>query len=86
VAEITGQSPAARRQLAASLIRDFKRPCPVEGGEQIARFYPGIVGIAPNVAILERMVNSQPWPGGPAGRRGELGRGGRGRGCGVEKP
>jgi hypothetical protein len=32
----------------------------IEGDEQIARFYAGIVGIAPDVAILERMVNGQP--------------------------
>ena len=33
---------------------------PVEGAEQIARFYAGIVGIALNVTIVERMVNGQP--------------------------
>jgi RNA polymerase sigma factor (sigma-70 family) len=33
---------------------------PIEGAEQIARFYAGIVGIARNVTILERMVNGQP--------------------------
>jgi RNA polymerase sigma factor (sigma-70 family) len=33
---------------------------PVEGAEQIARFYAGIVGRALNVTILERMVNGQP--------------------------
>ena len=36
-------------------------PCaPVEGAEQIARFYAGIVGRALDVTILERMVNGQP--------------------------
>ena len=33
---------------------------PVEGGEQIARFYAGIAGRALNVTVLERMVNGQP--------------------------
>jgi RNA polymerase sigma-70 factor (ECF subfamily) len=33
---------------------------PIEGAEQIARFYTGIVGIAEDVTILERMVNGQP--------------------------
>jgi len=33
---------------------------PIEGAEQIARFYAGIVGRAPDVTILERMVNGQP--------------------------
>ncbi len=33
---------------------------PVEGAEQIARFYAGIIGIALNVTIVERMVNGQP--------------------------
>ena len=33
---------------------------PVEGAEQIARFYAGIVGRALDVTILERMVNGQP--------------------------
>ena len=33
---------------------------PVEGAEQIARFYAGIVGIALNVTIVERIVNGQP--------------------------
>jgi RNA polymerase sigma-70 factor (ECF subfamily) len=33
---------------------------PVEGAEQIARFYAGIVGIALNVIIQERTVNGQP--------------------------
>jgi RNA polymerase sigma factor (sigma-70 family) len=33
---------------------------PVEGAEQIARFYAGIVGLARNVIVLERMVNGQP--------------------------
>ena len=32
----------------------------VEGAEQIARFYAGIVGIALDVTIVERMVNGQP--------------------------
>jgi RNA polymerase sigma factor (sigma-70 family) len=111
VAEVTGRSPAACRQLAAaarrrirasrapatpparqaSLVRDFKKAWeagdigtligildpeatvtadggglitaalrPIEGGEQIARFYAGIVGGTLNVTILERMVNGQP--------------------------
>jgi len=33
---------------------------PIEGAEQIARFYAGIVGRALDVTILERMVNGQP--------------------------
>ena len=33
---------------------------PVEGAEQIARFYAGIVGLALDVTILERTVNGQP--------------------------
>ena len=33
---------------------------PVEGAEQIARFYAGIIGRALNVTIVERMVNGQP--------------------------
>jgi RNA polymerase sigma factor (sigma-70 family) len=33
---------------------------PVEGAEQIARFYAGIVGRSLDVTILERMVNGQP--------------------------
>ena len=33
---------------------------PIEGGEQIARFYAGIVGRALDVTVLERMVNGQP--------------------------
>jgi SnoaL-like domain len=33
---------------------------PVEGAEQIARFYAGIIGRALDVTILERMVNGQP--------------------------
>jgi len=33
---------------------------PVEGAEQIARIYAGIVSRALNVTILERMVNGQP--------------------------
>ncbi len=33
---------------------------PVEGAEQIARFYAGIAGRTLNVTILERMVNGQP--------------------------
>jgi RNA polymerase sigma-70 factor (ECF subfamily) len=111
VAEITGRSPAACRQLAstarrrvratrapaatparqADLVRDFKQAWeagdiraligildpdatvtadggglvtaalrPVEGAEQVARFYAGIVGLAHDVTILERMVNGQP--------------------------
>jgi RNA polymerase sigma factor (sigma-70 family) len=46
---------------------------PVEGAEQVARFYTGIVGLAPDVTVLERMVDGQPslaaQPGSPAGRR-----------------
>jgi RNA polymerase sigma-70 factor (ECF subfamily) len=33
---------------------------PVEGAEQVARFYAGIAGRTLNVTILERMVNGQP--------------------------
>jgi len=33
---------------------------PVEGAEQVARFYAGIIGLALDVKILERMVNGQP--------------------------
>ena len=33
---------------------------PIEGAEQIARFYAGIVGRALDVTVLERMVNGQP--------------------------
>jgi RNA polymerase sigma factor (sigma-70 family) len=33
---------------------------PVEGAEQVARFYAGIIGLALDVTILERMVNGQP--------------------------
>jgi RNA polymerase sigma factor (sigma-70 family) len=33
---------------------------PVEGAEQIARFYAGIVGRTFDVTVLERMVNGQP--------------------------
>jgi RNA polymerase sigma factor (sigma-70 family) len=33
---------------------------PVEGAEQVARFYAGIVGLAVDVTILEHMVNGQP--------------------------
>jgi RNA polymerase sigma factor (sigma-70 family) len=33
---------------------------PVEGAEQVARFYAGIVGRASDVTILERTVNGQP--------------------------
>jgi RNA polymerase sigma-70 factor, ECF subfamily len=33
---------------------------PVEGAEQIARFYTGIIGRAVNVTVLERVVNGQP--------------------------
>jgi len=42
---------------------------PIGGGEQIARFYAAIVGIALNVTILERMVKRPARPGGPAGQR-----------------
>jgi RNA polymerase sigma-70 factor, ECF subfamily len=111
VAQVTGRTPAACRQLAsaarrrvrasrapaapparqAGLVRDFKKAWeagdigaliglldpgatvtadggglvtaalrPVEGAEQIARFYSGIAGRTLNVTILERMVNGQP--------------------------
>jgi RNA polymerase sigma factor (sigma-70 family) len=33
---------------------------PIEGAEQVARFYAGIVSLALDVMILERMVNGQP--------------------------
>jgi RNA polymerase sigma factor (sigma-70 family) len=33
---------------------------PLEGSELIARAYVGIIGIAPNLTILERTVNGQP--------------------------
>jgi len=33
---------------------------PIEGAEQIARFYAGRAGAVPGVAILERTVNGQP--------------------------
>jgi RNA polymerase sigma factor (sigma-70 family) len=33
---------------------------PIEGSEQIARAYVDIVGLAPNLMILERTVNGQP--------------------------
>ena len=33
---------------------------PVQGAEQVARFYAGIVGLALDVTVLERMVNGQP--------------------------
>src|SRR6266545_3474928 len=35
-------------------------PRPVEGGEQIARFFVGLAGRATNVTFLERTVNGQP--------------------------
>ncbi len=111
VAEITGRTSAACRQLASSarrrirvsqapatpaarqavVVRDFKQaweakdigaliglldpgatatgdggglvsaePRPVEGGEQIARFFVGLAGRATNVTFLERTVNGQP--------------------------
>jgi RNA polymerase sigma factor (sigma-70 family) len=111
VAQVTGRTPAACRQLAsaarrrvrasradtapparqAGLVRDFKKAWeagdinaliglldpgatatadggglvtaalrPVQGAEQVARFYTGIIGRALNVTILERMVNGQP--------------------------
>jgi Sigma-70, region 4 len=111
VAEITGRTPAACRQLASSarrrvragqvpatpparqagLVRDFKRAWeardinaliglldpgatatgdggglvsaalhPIEGAEQIARFFIDRAGAAPSVALLERTVNGQP--------------------------
>jgi RNA polymerase sigma-70 factor, ECF subfamily len=112
VAEVTGRTPAACRQLASSarrrirasqvpatptaqqagIVRDFKRAWeakdidaliglldpdataiadggglvsaalrPVEGAEQIARYYVDIAGMTPsNVTILERTVNGQP--------------------------
>jgi RNA polymerase sigma factor (sigma-70 family) len=33
---------------------------PVEGAQQVARFYAGIAGLAINLTILERAVNGQP--------------------------
>ncbi len=33
---------------------------PVKGAEQVARFYAGIVGLALDVTVLERVVNGQP--------------------------
>ena len=33
---------------------------PVKGAEQVARFYAGIIGLALDVTILERVVNGQP--------------------------
>ncbi len=33
---------------------------PIEGAEQVARFYAGIIDLARDVTILERMVNGQP--------------------------
>jgi RNA polymerase sigma factor (sigma-70 family) len=33
---------------------------PIEGAEQVARFYTGVVGLALDVTVLERMVNGQP--------------------------
>jgi RNA polymerase sigma factor (sigma-70 family) len=111
VAEITGRTPAACRQLASSarrrvraaqapaapdaqqagLVRDFKQAWeakdigaliglldpgataagdggglvsavlrPVEGAEQIARFFAGRASAVPSLTILERTVNGQP--------------------------
>ncbi len=111
VAEITGRTPAACRQLASSarrrvrasqapaapaarqagLVRDFKQaweardigalvglldpgatatgdggglvsaaPRPVEGAEQIARFFADRAIAVPGVTLLERTVNGQP--------------------------
>jgi RNA polymerase sigma-70 factor (ECF subfamily) len=111
VAEITGRTPAACRQLASSarrrlrgsqapaaqtarqagIVRDFKAAwqakdiqaliglldpdaraitdggglvsaalCPIEGGEQVARYLLDIAGRAPSLTILERTVNGQP--------------------------
>ena len=111
VAEITGRTPAACRQLASSarrrvrasqapapptaqqarIIRNFKQAweasdigaliglldphatviadggglvsatlCPIEGGEQVARYLADIVGRVPGLIILERTVNGQP--------------------------
>jgi len=33
---------------------------PIEGAEQIARFYTGIAGLEPGLTLLERTVNGQP--------------------------
>ena len=33
---------------------------PVEGAEQVARFYAGIIGMALDVTVLERTVNGRP--------------------------
>jgi RNA polymerase sigma factor (sigma-70 family) len=111
IAQITGRTPAACRQLASSarrrvraeqapaapaarqagLVRDFKQAWeardiaaliglldpdatatadggglvpahldPIEGGEQIARAYVEIAGLATGVTILERTVNGRP--------------------------
>jgi RNA polymerase sigma factor (sigma-70 family) len=111
VAEVTGRTPVACRQLASSarrrvraarhpvtptarqadLVRNFKQAWeardigalislldpgatvtadggglataalrPIEGAEQIARFYVGIAGREPDLTLLERMVNGQP--------------------------
>jgi RNA polymerase sigma factor (sigma-70 family) len=112
VAEITGRTPAACRQLASSarrriraaqapttptarqagIVRSFKQaweagditaliglldpeatatgdggglasaaPRPIEGGEQVARYFVDLAGRAPsNVTFLERTVNGQP--------------------------
>jgi RNA polymerase sigma factor (sigma-70 family) len=112
IAQITGRTPAACRQLASSarrrlraspapatpaarqagLVRDFKQawqaqdihaliglldpdataigdggglvsaaPQPIEGGEQIARYFAELAGRAPsNLIFLERTVNGQP--------------------------
>jgi RNA polymerase sigma factor (sigma-70 family) len=35
-------------------------PHPIEGGEQVARFFVDVAGGAPNLEILERTVNGQP--------------------------
>jgi hypothetical protein len=33
---------------------------PIQGAEQVARFYLGIAGLEPGLALLERTVNGQP--------------------------
>jgi hypothetical protein len=35
-------------------------PHPIQGAEQIARFFVDVTGRAPNLTILERTVNGQP--------------------------
>src|SRR5215217_788579 len=62
IAEVTGRTPAACRQLASSARRRIRAALrPIEGGEQVARYLADLAGQAPsNVTILERTVNGQP--------------------------